>query len=102
IVSSLALSNIFLLIFGLTGIKVFTKLIEIPKGRLLPIIIMLSVVGSYAVNNNLYDVFWMVAFGIIGYLFKQYDYPVGPMVLGIILADIIETNYRRSVISAGS
>jgi putative tricarboxylic transport membrane protein len=102
IVSTLALSNIFLLIFGLTGVKIFTKLVEIPKGRLLPIIVILSVVGSYAVNNNLYDIFWMVGFGILGYFLKQYDYPVGPAVLGIILADLIETNYRRSVISAGS
>ncbi|WFA07873.1 tripartite tricarboxylate transporter permease [Tissierella sp. Yu-01] len=102
IVSTLAISNIFLLIFGLSGIRVFTKLVEIPKGRLLPIIIILSVVGSYAVNNNLYDIFWMVGFGILGYFLKQYDYPVGPAVLGIILADLIETNYRRSVITSGS
>lgn len=102
IVSTLAISNIFLLIFGLTGIRIFTKLVEIPKGRLLPIIIILSVVGSYAVNNNLYDIFWMVGFGILGYFLKQYDYPVGPAVLGIILADLIETNYRRSIITSGS
>lgn len=102
IVSTLAISNIFLLIFGLTGIKIFTKLVEIPKGRLLPIIVILSVVGSYAVNNNLYDVFWMIGFGILGYFLKTFDYPVGPTVLGIILARLIETNYRRAVISAGS
>lgn len=102
IVSTLAISNIFLLIFGLTGIRIFTKLVEIPKGRLLPIIIILSVVGSYAVNNSLYDIFWMVGFGILGYFLKQYDYPVGPAVLGIILADLIETNYRRSIITSGS
>ena len=102
IVSTLAISNIFLLVFGLTGVKIFTKLVEIPKGRLLPIIIILSVVGSYAVNNNLYDIFWMVGFGIIGYLLKMYDYPVAPAVLGIILANLIETNYRRAVITSGS
>jgi len=102
IVSACAIANVFLLIFGLTGIKIFTKIVEIPKGRLLPIIIILSVVGSYTINNNLYDIFWMMAFGIIGFLFKLYDYPVGPMVLGVILADMIETNYRRAVIASGS
>lgn len=102
IVSTLAISNVFLLIFGLTGIRVFTKIVEIPKGRLLPIIIILSVIGTYAVNNNLYDIFWMVGFGVLGYFFKIYDYPVGPAVLGIILAKLIENNYRRSIISAGS
>lgn len=102
IVSFLLISNIFLLIFGLTGVKIFTKIVEIPKGMLLPIIIILSVVGSYAVNNNLYDIFWMTAFGVLGYFFKMYDFPVAPTVLGIILADLIETNYRRAVISSGS
>ena len=102
IVSTLAISNIFLLIFGLTGVKIFTKLVEIPKGILLPIIIILSVIGSYAVNNNLYDIFWLMGFGIIGYLFKMYDYPVAPAVLGIILSDLIETNYRRAVITSNS
>ncbi|HAS90702.1 MAG TPA: C4-dicarboxylate ABC transporter permease [Clostridiales bacterium] len=102
IVSTLAISNVFLLIFGLTGIKIFTKLVEIPKGRLLPIIIILSVIGTYAVNNSLTDILWMVGFGILGYFLKVYDYPVAPTVLGIILAGLIENNYRRAVISAGS
>jgi len=102
IVSTLAISNVFLLIFGLAGIKIFTKLVEIPKGRLLPIIIILSVISTYAVNNSLTDILWMVGFGILGYFFKVYDYPVAPTVLGIILADLIENNYRRAVISAGS
>ncbi len=101
IVSTLAISNIFLLIFGLTGIRIFTKLVEIPKGRLLPIIIILSVIGTYAVNNSLTDILWMVGFGILGYFFKVYDYPVAPTVLGIILSGLIENNYRRAVISAG-
>ena len=102
IVSTLAISNVFLLIFGLTGIKMFTKLVEIPKGRLLPIIIILSVIGTYAVNNSLTDILWMVGFGILGYFLKVYDYPVAPTVLGIILSGLIENNYRRAVISAGS
>nr|WP_312579008.1 tripartite tricarboxylate transporter permease [Sedimentibacter sp.] len=102
IVSCLTISNVFLLIFGLTGIKIFTKIVEIPKGRLLPIIIILSVVGTYAINNNLFDIFWMVGFGVLGYCFKMYDFPVAPAVLGIILTDLIETNYRRAVITSGS
>ncbi len=102
IVMQLLISVVFLLIFGLTGVKVFTKLVEIPKGRLMPIIIILSVVGCYAVNNSVHDIIWMVGFGVLGYFLKEFDYPVGPCVLGIILANLIETNYRRAVISAGS
>lgn len=98
IVMSLLIANVFLLGFGLTGIKIFTKIVTIPKAVLLPIIIILSVVGSYAINNNLYDIFWMAGFGVMGYVLKRYDYPVAPAVLGIILANLIETNYRRAVV----
>ena len=88
IVMQLLISVVFLLIFGLTGVKVFTKLVEIPKGRLMPIIIILSVVGCYAVNNSVQDIIWMVGFGVLGYFLKEFDYPVGPCVLGIILANL--------------
>jgi len=98
ICSCLALSNVFLLIFGLTGIKLTTKLVEIPKGRLVPMIIVLSVIGSFALNKNLYDIFWMIAFGILAYLMKQYDYPIAPAVLGIVLSKMIEKNFKMIMI----
>jgi len=98
IVSCLFFGAFFLLIFGLTGVKIFTKIVEIPKGILLPIIIILSVVGSYAINNSLFDIFWMLGFGILGYFLKRFDYPVAPCVLGIILAKLLEENYRRGVL----
>ena len=100
IVMSFVIANIFLLIFGLTGVKIFTKIVEIPKGILFPAIVILSVVGSYAINNSLYDIFWMLGFGVLGYILKRYDYPVAPAVLGIILAELIETTYRRAIILA--
>ncbi|MCI8284779.1 MAG: tripartite tricarboxylate transporter permease [Firmicutes bacterium] len=102
IIGSLALANIFLLIFGLTGVKIFAKLVEIPRGVLLPGIVVLSVIGVYAINNSLYDIFWMAGFGIFGYFLKRYDYPVAPAVLGIILAKLIENNFRRAIILDGT
>lgn len=98
----LGLSNVFLLIFGLTGIRITTKLVEIPRGRLVPMIIVLSVIGSYALNKNLYDVLWMGGFGILAYLMKRYEYPIAPAVLGIILSAMIEKNYKMVVILAQS
>ena len=102
IVSCLLFGTIFLLIFGLTGIKIFTKIVEIPKAILMPIILVLSVIGSYAINNNLYDIFWMFGFGVIGYFMKRYDYPIGPMVLGVILCNLLETNFIRGIRLSGS
>ncbi|GBF73466.1 hypothetical protein PA598K_01757 [Paenibacillus sp. 598K] len=103
IVSCLVISNVFLLIFGLTGIRIFSKIIEIPKPILIPIIITLSIIGSFAINNSIGDVYWMILFGILGYFLKLYRYPLAPLVLGIILTPLIENNLRRGMeISQGS
>lgn len=102
IVSCLILASVFLVIFGLTGVKLFTKIVEIPKGILLPLILVLSAVGSFAIKNSLFDVFWMFGFGLLGYFMKRFDYPVAPCVLGIILASLLEENFRRGVMLNGS
>ncbi|WP_243120211.1 tripartite tricarboxylate transporter permease [Caloramator sp. E03] len=97
ILGCLVISNLFLIIFGMTGIKLFTKIVEIPKAIVIPIIIVLSIVGSYSINNSVVDIYWMIAFGILGYFFKIYNYPTAPMVLGMILSPIIDINYRRAM-----
>jgi putative tricarboxylic transport membrane protein len=100
-VGSLMLANIFLLIFGLTGIKLFAKIVEIPKPVLLPLIVLLSAVGAYAINNNPVDVYWMLGFGLVGYLLKTYGFPVGPVVLGMVLGPLMDRSYRQAMVSAG-
>jgi putative tricarboxylic transport membrane protein len=102
IVASLLLASVFLLVFGLTGIKAFTKIVEIPKGILMPTILVLSVIGSFAIRNSVYDIFWMFAFGFIGYFLKRFNYPIAPIVLGCILTKLCEENYRRGVMLEGS
>jgi len=102
IVACLAFASLFLLIFGMTGIKIFTKIVEIPKGVLMPLIIVLSVIGSFAIRNSLFDIFWMFGFGLIGYFMKRYDFPIAPIVLGVILTTLFENNYRRGVMLEGS
>ncbi|WP_366657627.1 tripartite tricarboxylate transporter permease [Fodinicurvata sp. EGI_FJ10296] len=96
-VGTLTLANIFLLIFGLTGIRLFTRIVEVPKRILIPIIIVLSMVGAYTINNNIYDVYLMLGFGVLGYFFKIYGYPVGPIILGVILGPLMERSFRRSM-----
>ena len=102
IVAALLLASGFLLLFGLTGIRAFTKIVEIPKGIPMPIILILSVIGAYAIRSSLYDIFWMFGFGLIGYFLKRYHYPVAPIVLGVILTKLCEENYRRGVMLEGS
>jgi putative tricarboxylic transport membrane protein len=99
IVSALSIANVFMLIFGLTGIKVFVKIVEMPRAVLLPVILLLSIVGAYAVNNSLSDVYWMIGFGVFGYFMKLYGYPLGPVILGVILSRLLDDNWRRAIIS---
>lgn len=102
VVSCLWIAAVALLVFGLTGIKLFTKVVEIPKPVLMPIILVLSIIGAYAINNSIYDIYWMLGFGVIGYFMKQYEYPIAPMVLGIILCRLLETNFLRGIMLHGS
>jgi putative tricarboxylic transport membrane protein len=90
-------ANVFLLIFGLSGIRAFAKLVEVRKGLLLPIIIMISVIGTYAINNSIYDVYWMLGFGMFGYFLKLYGFQAGPVILGVILGPLMETAYRQAM-----
>ncbi|MGJ8569350.1 MAG: tripartite tricarboxylate transporter permease [Hoeflea sp.] len=99
-VGNLALANIFLLIFGLTGIRVFTKIVECPKAILIPLIIVLSAVGTYAIENNPIHIYWMLLFGVLGYFLKTYGFQVGPIILGVILGPMMDSNYRRAMIGA--
>lgn len=101
-VGGMVIANIFLLVFGFMGIKLFAKIVEVPKQILMPAIIILSVVGAYSINNNIMDVYWMLGFGLVGYLFKIYNMPLGPVVLGVILSSLLEQNYRRAVSMVGN
>jgi putative tricarboxylic transport membrane protein len=96
------LANIFLLIFGLTGIKIFAKIVETPKPVLLPLILVLSAVGAYAINNNPADVYWMLGFGVLGYFLKMYGFQVGPVVLGMILGPMMDRSYRQAMMSTNN
>ena len=75
----------------------FAKLVEIRKGLLLPLIIIISVVGTYAINNSLSDVYWMLGFGLFGYVLKMYGFQMGPVILGIILGPLMEEWFRRAM-----
>jgi len=98
-VGNLTLANLCILIFGLTGIKLFSKIVQCPKGILLPIIVVLSVVGTYAIQNSVVDIYWMFGCGVLGYFLKMYGYQVAPIILGIILGPMIDVSYRRAALS---
>ncbi|MDD1510494.1 tripartite tricarboxylate transporter permease [Pseudomonas sp. CNPSo 3701] len=100
-VGNLALANIFLLIFGLMGIKLFAKVVELPKAMLIPLILVLCTVGAYSLNSSMTEVYWMLGFGVLGYFLKAFGFQMGPIILGVILGPLMDTSYRQAMASVG-
>jgi len=92
------LASVAMLILGLSMVRALVKVLLVPRQKLMPIVFTLCVVGSFAIQARLFDVGVMVVFGIIGYYMREMDYPVAPLVLGIILGDILDKNLRRALI----
>jgi putative tricarboxylic transport membrane protein len=103
VVAMTLLSTCAMFILGLLMVKSLVKVLLIPRQKLMPIVFTLCVVGSFALQARLFDVSIMIVFGILGFLLREMDYPMAPLVLGIILGDILDKNLRRAlVISDGS
>lgn len=101
--AGMIVANILMAVFGISGIRLFTKILNVPKVGLAPIIIIISMVGAYALNNNFFDVYVMLFAGIIGYFMKKYGFPASPLVLALILGPMAESELRRTlVMSEGS
>ena len=99
----LFLALLFTAVFGFLLVRQFVRLMRTPNHILLVVIAMLCVVGSFAIRNNVIDVYIMIAFGVIGYVMNRLDIPVAPLAFGLILGPILEENLRRSlIISDGS
>ena len=103
IFTALVLANIFMIISEFGGMRLFVKVLAVPKHILLPIVITLCVIGSYGLNNRMFDVWTMLFFGVLGFGMKKFDIPSTPLLLGAILGPIIETELRRGLMrSRGS
>jgi putative tricarboxylic transport membrane protein len=103
VVAMTFLATFAMFILGLSMVKWIVKVLEVPRTKLMPIIFVLCVIGAYALASREFEIGVMVVFGLIGYLMREMDYPVAPMILGIILGDILDKNFRRAlVISDGN
>jgi len=103
LVDSMYIGNIMLLILNLPLIGLFVRLLYIPGGILMPLILAISTIGIYAINGNPVELYMLLLFGIAGYLFRKIDIPVAPMVLALVLGDMMEQSFRQAMtISGGS
>lgn len=96
--SSMLVGNLIMLIIGLTCIRFFSRIVDIPKKLIIPMIIILSIVGSYSMNNSIFDVLITVTFGIIGYFLVKVGIPQSPIILALILGPMAESNLRKSIL----
>lgn len=95
-----ALANVFMFILMVFGMRYFIKVLSLPKRYLLPLIMAFCVIGCYALNNQLSDVWTLIIFGIIGYTLERIDVPLVPVILGVVLEPIIETNLREGLMAS--
>jgi putative tricarboxylic transport membrane protein len=96
---SLFVSVIGMCLVGFLWIRVVIKVLTIPQGILATIIVMFALLGAFADRNTLSDVWMVVIFGTIAWIFGRLDFPVSPMVLGAVLGPIAEDSFTRSMIS---
>jgi len=103
LIASMYLGNLAGLFVVLTCVPLFASILRIPFSIIAPVIIVICAVGAYTVHNATFDVWLMLGFGVLGYVFKKLDYPMAPMVLALVLGDRAEDSFRQSMlISQGS
>lgn len=97
VVAMLLLATLANLVFGLSLTRVFIKVLSVPRERLMAVIYVLCVVGSFAITQRMFDVYVMLIFGIVGFILREMKYPMAPLVLGIVLGDLLDLNLRRGL-----
>src|SRR5438874_4718984 len=103
LIASMYTGNVIGVLMVLAFVPFFAAILRIPFAILTPLIVVVCAVGSYAVHSSMIDVWYMLIFGVVGYVFKKLDYPLAPLVLALVLGDLAENALRQSLImSQGS
>jgi putative tricarboxylic transport membrane protein len=103
LIASMYLGNIVGLIVVLTTVPFWAAILRIPFSVIAPVIIVICAIGAYTVHSSMFDVWMMLVFGLLGYLFKKLKYPLAPLVLALVLGDMAEASFRQAMLlSQGS
>ncbi|MSQ87743.1 MAG: tripartite tricarboxylate transporter permease [Betaproteobacteria bacterium] len=100
LIASMYLGNIVGLIVVLTCVPLFAAILRVPFSVIAPIIMVICAIGAYTVHNSIFDVWMMLVFGVMGYVFKKLQYPLAPLVLAIVLGDRAESSFRQAMLVA--
>ncbi|ALA17895.1 C4-dicarboxylate ABC transporter permease [Chelatococcus sp. CO-6] len=95
------IANLLLLPFGWAAIRLASRILTVPRPQLMAIILLFCVVGSFAINNTVFDIGLMLGFGILAFLLSLAGFPVAPIILGIVLGPLLEQNFLTSMVIAG-
>ncbi len=98
LIASMYLGNIAELVVVLTCVPLFAAILRIPFSIIAPVIKVICAIGAYTVHNAMLDIWFMLAFGVIGYVFKKLDYPLAPLVLALVLCDRAEDSFRQTML----
>ncbi|MEQ6307027.1 tripartite tricarboxylate transporter permease [Delftia acidovorans] len=100
LIASMYLGNIAGLVIVMATVPLFAAILRVPFSIVAPMILMVCAIGAFTVHGNATDIWLMLVFGVVGYVFKKLDYPLAPMVLAIVLGDRMEDAFRQSVLSS--
>jgi putative tricarboxylic transport membrane protein len=97
LIASLFIANVLLVIMNLPLVGLFSRLLSVPNAILVPLIATISFIGVYGIHSSTFDLILMVVLGVFGYILRKLDFPTGPIILGFVLAELMERNLRRAL-----
>lgn len=98
VINSMYIGNLILLVLSIPLVGIFVRVLRVRPAILAPITALITILGVYTINNSTFDIFVMIAFGLVGYLMKKGGFEPGPMVLAFVLGSIVESSIRRSLL----
>ena len=101
IMATVLLANLFMLVFMVASVGWLAKLMYVPRSWLIPTILVFCIVGSFASSNRMFDVWVMLAFGLVGYAMEKTRVPLAPFVIGFVLAPVAELNLGKGLTNSG-
>lgn len=97
VIASMYIGNTMLLVLNLPLVSLFLQVLRVPMQYLMPSVLMLCVIGAYAVNNSVTSLYVMAISGLVGYVLRKLDFPVAPLVLALVIGSLLEDSFRQSL-----
>jgi putative tricarboxylic transport membrane protein len=101
LIASMYIGNVILIILNLPLVGIFVNLLRIPFRVLFPVILVICIVGTYSMNGSIFELWILLGFGVVGYIFRKLQFDITPMILAMIIGPMIEMAFRQSLMRSG-